>query len=247
MLFLYQAGQDSVVNRLKRILLIFCCITSVVAVLNTQAWALSLSFSPSTTLIGVDDSVGIDIVISGLENSNLGAFDFNVLYDDAILDFDYYLLGDELGDIGTGEAEDWSLGDLGGGEINLSELSWLSNFSSQPDSFTLGTLYFSGKGVGDTSLSFSDVILSDEWGDPLDPLTLEDATITVYPILTGDVDASGQVDLPDAILSLQVINAMTPATAVHKGADVNGDGNIGLEEAIFAIQVVSGTRPQPTE
>ena len=162
--------------------------------------------------------------------------------------FDYYLLGDELGDISTGEAEDWSLGDLGGGEINLSELSWLSNFSSQSDSFTLGTLYFSGKGVGDTSLSFSDVILSDEWGDPLsDPLTLEDETITVYPILTGDVDDSGQVDLPDAIISLQIMNRLTPAATVHKGADVNADGRIGLAEAIFAIQVLSGTRPQPTE
>jgi hypothetical protein len=221
---------------------------SFVVVLNSQAWALSLSFSPSATLVGVGDSVGTDIVILGLETSNLGAFDFNVLYDDTILDFDYYLLGDDLGDISTGGAEDWSLGDLGGGEINLSELSWLSNFSSQPDSFTLGTLYFSGKGVGDTSLSFSDVILSDEWGDPLsDSLTLEDETITVYPILTGDVDDSGKVDLADAIISLQVINAMTPATTVHKGADVNGDDRIGLEEAIFAIQVLSGTRPQPSE
>ena len=55
--------------------------------LSSHAWAISLSFSPSTSEIGIGDSIDIDLIISGMENDDLGYFEFDVNYDDFILDF----------------------------------------------------------------------------------------------------------------------------------------------------------------
>ena len=58
----------------------------------------------------------------------------------------------------------------------------------------------------------------------------------------GDINKDGQINLTDAILALQGIARVEPASAVYKQADVNGDGNIGLEENIYILQKVSGLR-----
>jgi hypothetical protein len=133
---------------------------------GSQAWAISLSFDPSASAFGVGGLFGLDVVISDLENDNLAAFDFNVNYDDAILEFDSYTLGTGLGDISLLEAADLSEGDLGGGIINLAELSWLSDFSWQADSFILATLFYIGIDAGESLLSFSDVVLCDDLWPP---------------------------------------------------------------------------------
>jgi len=130
------------------------------------------------------DSIGVDIVISGMESDKLAEFDFNINYDDTILAFDSYSLGTELGVIDPSDplavAEDWSWGDLGGGVINLAEFSYLSDFSSQPDAFTLSTVYFTGSNLGTSLLTFSDAILGDEWGDSLSA-GLESGSISPVP------------------------------------------------------------------
>jgi len=115
----------------------------------------------------VGDSVDIDIDISGMDSANLGDFDLDVSYDDSILAFNSYSLGGGLGDISVGDAIDWSLGDLGGGTINLAELSLLLESSFQPNSFTLATVSLTGISLGTSALSFLSVILSDDWGDRL--------------------------------------------------------------------------------
>lgn len=119
--------------------------------LSSQVWAIALSFNPSTSEIGIGSTIDIDLVISGMENDDLGYFEFDVNYDDFILDFDSYTLGSGLGDIAAGDADDWSLGDLGSGTINLIELSYLWDLSFQADSFTLATLSFTSLNEG-TSL-----------------------------------------------------------------------------------------------
>lgn len=62
------------------------------------------------------------------------------------------------------------------------------------------------------------------------------------PIVAGDTDAGGTVELRDVILDLQIAAGMTPSVFIQKESDVSGDGKIGTEEAVFGIQVVSGTR-----
>ena len=63
--------------------------------------------------------------------------------------------------------------------------------------------------------------------------------ITVY--LPGDVDASGKVDLGDAILVLQILTGMVLGDdiAIDLNADVDRDRKIGMENANFILQTLS--------
>jgi len=163
----------------KIVYVMMMCIAFVVMGLFSslsETHAINLSFVPSDSTVNVGDILSIDIVISSLFADNLAAFDLNINYDDGILRFSSYVLGTELGDISAGDAFDWSSGDLGGGTINLAEVSLLSDFGSQPDSFVLASLVFSVLSPGITNLTFSDVVLSDEWGSPL-IATLESGTV----------------------------------------------------------------------
>ena len=144
-------------NRLIKILLICLCFVWGTIILNSQALAITMSFSPSSAIIGIGDPLDVDIIISGMENDDLAEFSFDVNYDSAVLNFDSYVLGTELTDPVFGQ-DDWSAGDLGGGAINLSELSGLFDFSAQPDSFTLATVSFIGNAIGNSGLSFTNVI-----------------------------------------------------------------------------------------
>lgn len=58
----------------------------------------------------------------------------------------------------------------------------------------------------------------------------------------GDVKKDGEVNLPDAIVALQVCAGMKPAEQVNDKADVNGDRKIGLAEVVFILQTVGGIR-----
>ncbi|QTA88167.1 hypothetical protein [Desulfonema magnum] len=170
---------------------ILICLTATLTAVFfiAQVWAANLSFDPSDMVIRVGGMTDVDIIVSGLENDDLGTFDFNVNYDDTVLDFTGYTLGSGLGIVssdGSGDAEDWSEGDLGGGRIHLSELSILDDLSSQPDAFTLATLSFTGSGFGISDLSFSESdpnlpILSDLWADPLSS-ALESGSVSVNAV-----------------------------------------------------------------
>lgn len=132
-------------------------------------------------------AVNVDITISGLEKVDLRAFDLNVQYDQTLLTFDSYTMTDELGSFtvppDAPDAEDWSLGDNGSGTVNLAALSYLSDFSSQPDAFTLATLSFSGEESAMAAVYLSDIVLSDPLGDPLSfTVNGADITVSVVPL-----------------------------------------------------------------
>ena len=162
----------------KKLLTGFCCIFLAATVFSSHAWAVSLSFSPSASTVDVGSPFILDVVISNLLNADLGAFDIDVSYDPSILSFDAYALTDNLGEIALGDADDWSFGDLGGGTVNIAELSLLWDLSFQADSFTLASLSFTSVGQGSSGLSFSNAILGDYWGDSI-PATLNVGNIEV--------------------------------------------------------------------
>jgi len=60
----------------------------------------------------------------------------------------------------------------------------------------------------------------------------------------GDVTGDGEVDLLDAVKTLQVISNPPSGTANVSG-DVNSDGRIGVEEAIYALQTEARLRNYP--
>lgn len=126
--------------------------------ISTQVGAVVLSLEPSSQNAVPTDAVSLDLTVSGLTAGgpdSLGDFDVDIAYDSTALSFTGYSLGVFLGDIGLGEAMDFSLGDLGGGIINLAEVSLLEPdavtciFCAGPylddlqsDSFVLATLDF---------------------------------------------------------------------------------------------------------
>ena len=139
-----------------------------------------LSFYTDTPTVHVGEMFEVDVMIAGLADVDLGAFDLNVNYDDSRLSFVNYLLGSQLGVI-PDDAADWSEGDLGGGTINLEELSYLDDLSFQLGSFTLATLTFEGAGIGNSPLFFSDVVLGDDPGDPIF-VSLATGSVNVVPV-----------------------------------------------------------------
>ena len=72
---------------------------------------------------------------------------------------------------------------------------------------------------------------------------VQTATDDSEPIIKGDINADGNVDLADAIVALKLMTRVNIAGQdITVGADVNGDGKIGLEEVIYILQKVSGVR-----
>jgi hypothetical protein len=63
----------------------------------------------------------------------------------------------------------------------------------------------------------------------------------------GDINRDSNIDLIDAILSLQALSGIDtsgkiPSHYEMSGADVDNDGKIGFAEAIFILQDISGLR-----
>jgi hypothetical protein len=168
----------------------FLIIIPTILLLCSSAGSTTLSFNPSSVSVSPSGSVSIDIVLSDLL-AGVASFDLIVNYDETVLGFDSYVLGSELGDIDIFDADDWSDGDIGGGQINLSELSWLTDLSFQGDSVTLATITFTGTGVGASDLSFSDVLLVD---------ASDDANVISAEWITGQVQVSSPVPEPATML-----------------------------------------------
>lgn len=129
----------------------------------SQAGVIGFS-GPGTAVVG--QSLEIDLVVSGLYDTGLAGFDVDVKFDPTLLAFSSYSLGAELTDPAFGQ-DDWSLGAVDSGVINLSELSYLLDFSGQPDSFSIATLTFDAVAAGAALFSFDHLDFTDGSGSPL--------------------------------------------------------------------------------
>ncbi|WP_377704392.1 PEP-CTERM sorting domain-containing protein [Pseudoduganella sp. UC29_71] len=134
--------------------------------IGAPAMATTLSFTPTAASVAVGGSVAVDVRVSDLAaGADLGAFDFNVLFNSGVLSLTGYTLGAALGDLSVFEALDASLGNSVSGVFNLAEISLLSDLAFQQDSFTLATLYFTAVASGSSALSLGDVVLGDAFGN----------------------------------------------------------------------------------
>lgn len=138
--------------------LVVCLSIALSSLYASAVSGVTLSLLPSSQTGAPGDLVSLDLVIDGLGDfapDSLGDFDIDIAYDPAALTLSGFILGDFLGDIGLGEALDFSGGDLGGGLVNLAEVSLLEPAAAtcifcippyldeiQPGSFALATLDF---------------------------------------------------------------------------------------------------------
>ncbi|MCI0538409.1 MAG: cohesin domain-containing protein [Verrucomicrobiales bacterium] len=155
-------------KRLNSILL--ACIAAL-GVVSQAAAQINISLQPSPQIIGVGDPASMELVISGLGNfssPSLGAFDFDLSYDPAILSAVSLTFGTFLspGILGSLQFSDLTLAGL----MHLDEVSFESPTDlndAQPDTFTLATLGFTGLAPGISSIDFTFASLSDEQGQSL--------------------------------------------------------------------------------
>ncbi len=152
-----------------------------VTLVTGAASAAMVEVSPATGQAAVNDEVTIDIVVSGLENTDLAGFDFDLSYDSSVLTFVDYMLTDELGDIESDEAWDLSPVEQEDGTVDLALVSLLEDdLSSQSSNFSAATIVFNAaaEGVSDLVLSFVD--LSDADGLAI-TAEVSDGSVTVVP------------------------------------------------------------------
>lgn len=61
--------------------------------------------------------------------------------------------------------------------------------------------------------------------------------VALDPLKKGDVDGDRNIDLADAIRSLQILAGIS-VERLHQGADVNGDERIGMAEVLFLLKAI---------
>jgi len=156
-------------------------------VLPPLAGATSLQLLPATSVVGVGDSVAIQIAISGLgaqgSAPSVGAFEVAVGYDPSLLGFEGASFGSLLGDP-SNLAETITDVNATASLADLAEVSLLSPAALdalQPDGFVLATLTFQSLALGASSLDLANVVVSDAFGKPLAIASLSGAEVSAVP------------------------------------------------------------------
>ncbi len=159
---------------MKRLIGLIVLVESLSLPWATSALALSVDFVPGSQTVPVGRPVSVDTVLSGLAAAgppSVGAFDLDVSFDPSILSPTGVTFGAFLGDPSLFEA--LTASSFLPGVVDLAEVSLLAPTdldTLQPVSFALATLSFDTLAFGNSSLNFSQVIVSDAFGERLDPL-----------------------------------------------------------------------------
>ncbi len=150
------------------------------------AGAVSVTFNPVSQTVEQDETVLVDVVVSDLvagSAPSVSSFDFEVAYDPSVLTATGVTFGGALGD---GFLTSFQGVDLtGAGLVDFAELSFLSDFSSQLDSFTLATLAFDAVASGTSAFSFTQSLLGDAFGGDLNHTSGTGSVTVDEPVVTA--------------------------------------------------------------
>lgn len=157
---------------------------AALSVTSSAVAAISISLEPTPQTINVGDPATMDLVVSGLGNlsaPSLGAFDFDLSYDAAIISAVSLTFGTDLG-TPLESSRFFTLAPAGA--IHLDEVSFKSSSdlnSAQPDTFTLATVNFNGVAPGTSGIGFTFASLSDEQAQSLVGFSMAGGSIRVMP------------------------------------------------------------------
>lgn len=145
---------------------------------SASASAYTLTFNPNSQNVALGAQASVEIGISGVMPAGLGNYDFDVVFDPAILAFD-----EAIDHLGLGSA--FGLGALPDvGRVTLSDFSLEDPtvlLALQTDSFPLLTLVFDTLAVGSSALEFVLVNLGDVNGDGVTLAAADPGSISVDP------------------------------------------------------------------
>ncbi len=184
----------------------FTLLAILLAFSPARSYAVSITFDPAAQDVLLGNQAMVDIVISGLgayEAPSLGAFDFTIDFDPAILALNGVTFGDPvLGD----QLDIWGLGgnpmgesELGPGAVNMFEISldFPEDLDAyQADTFVLASLTFDTLAAGTSGLDLSPGLIppvfGDAWGEPLD-FAVDPGSITVVAGGSAPVPEPGTI------------------------------------------------------
>ncbi|MDJ0658214.1 MAG: cohesin domain-containing protein [Crocosphaera sp.] len=154
----------------------------------------TLDLLPQTQNVTLGESVIIDVQISELGNGiapSVGGFQLQLDYDPGVLTFDDITFSGliDLSNLGTQSFDSSTPGMFFFGDASLDSPAELN--SAQPDTFSLANIEFIGSGIGTNSpLNLSIIEIVDENFIEFDPVTQNDATVTVNPATTQVPESS---------------------------------------------------------
>ena len=133
-------------------------------------------------------------------------------------------------------------------DLLLIDLGLICPEDSCPDDPTKIEPGVCGCGVPDTDSDEDGTLDCLDSDDDNDGIADENDNFPNVPIIPGDINNDGSINLTDTLLSIQLTSNITPSVPVFKEADIDANGmRIGLEEAINALQTTSEIRPQPDD
>lgn len=146
-----------------------------------KASAAAIFVTPPSQSIGLGGQVALTVQVADVLPAGLGAYDFTLRFDPAVLGFarvdDAHGLGAAVGLAAT---------DVGGGVL-LSDFSFeltADLLAVQSSDFALFTIYFDALGIGTSSLSIDGLSTFDAAGNAL-AYGVAGASVTVTPRATG--------------------------------------------------------------
>lgn len=166
---------------------------TVSSLITPASHAAQISISPASGIVNLGDLVTVSLGASGLETLNLSVFDFDIKYDNTILEYVTHSLSDNLG-VNDIDALDLSM-PAGTGVVNLAQTSLLDGndpfFDTQANAFSLGTLIFKAVGIGKSDLMINIKEFGDEFANPISASVVNGSVSSVPEPATGVLMVAG--------------------------------------------------------
>ncbi|MCY3552689.1 MAG: leucine-rich repeat domain-containing protein [Candidatus Poribacteria bacterium] len=125
-------------------------------------------------------------------------------------------------------------------EGNLIKLNAASLAGESSGDGTLTTLTFEVIAVKGSTLTLSDVLLTNSAGEGFVP-TVENAEITEAIQLTGDINGDGIINIQDLVLT-----ASNLGKTGQNPADVNGDGSVNIQDLVLVAGALGTSAAAPS-
>lgn len=240
-------------------LVIMVLIASMLVMPVFAAESAAMNIAASKTTVASGDTIVVTVSLSDMKNCFSGGYLFS--YNEEVFeyvadsgvalvkDFDLYgvsTINDHLAGyfMNTGKGTDLK------GDIFQITLKVKDNAPAGEYEIT-GTPYLSvlnGENIEEVTCSTNKVTITipgaetpDEPSEPSEPSEPE------TPVLLGDANLDGKVNLRDAILTLQAANGKD-VNIDRTTADVTGDGKVNLQDAIRILKRANGNKdPFPAE
>jgi hypothetical protein len=179
--------------------------------------------SSKTAVLG--EKLQIEVEIANV--TDLAGFQFDVIYNQSIIEFLFAEKGDAI--------SDWKY--LGFNPVAYNEVRVLATRfggTAFNGSGTIAVLTFQVIAEGDSILDINDGLISDLDGQEI-AATWVDGFVEVVAYIPGDLDGNGAINVLDLTI---LVNVILQIEAQIPAADVNGDGAINVVDLTALVNMI---------